>query len=211
MANIQIDITENGTTTLATAGKYCDRNIDVNVAVPSAVTESLEVFDNGTYKPPVGVDGFSEVIVNVATSGGGSSDNDSENMLKALIDKSITSVIVPDGTTKIGDYTFYMCNSLTSAFLPEGITSIGKSAFDSCGKLAQINFPEGITKIDMYAFNGCAGLTSITLPSTITSINTSAFNNCTNLKTINVPWASGAVRNAPWGAYDATINYNVTV
>ena len=28
--NIRIDITENGTTTLATAGKYCDRNIDVN-------------------------------------------------------------------------------------------------------------------------------------------------------------------------------------
>ena len=29
--NIRIDITENGTTTLATAGKYCDRNIDVSV------------------------------------------------------------------------------------------------------------------------------------------------------------------------------------
>lgn len=36
MANIQIPITENGTTTLATAGKYCDRNIEVNVNVPSA-------------------------------------------------------------------------------------------------------------------------------------------------------------------------------
>ena len=33
--NTQINITENGTTTLATAGKYCDRNIDVNVNVPS--------------------------------------------------------------------------------------------------------------------------------------------------------------------------------
>ena len=29
--NTQINITKNGTTTLATAGKYCDRNIDVNV------------------------------------------------------------------------------------------------------------------------------------------------------------------------------------
>lgn len=33
MANTQIDIKENGTTVLATAGKYCDRNIDVNVNV----------------------------------------------------------------------------------------------------------------------------------------------------------------------------------
>ena len=31
--NTQINITKNGTTTLATAGKYCDRNIDVNVEV----------------------------------------------------------------------------------------------------------------------------------------------------------------------------------
>lgn len=35
MANTQISITNNGTTTLATAGKYCDRNIDINVEVQS--------------------------------------------------------------------------------------------------------------------------------------------------------------------------------
>ena len=33
MSNIAINITKNGTTTLATAGKYCDRNIDVSVDV----------------------------------------------------------------------------------------------------------------------------------------------------------------------------------
>lgn len=36
MANIEINITENGTTTLATAGKYCDRNVDVVVDVAGA-------------------------------------------------------------------------------------------------------------------------------------------------------------------------------
>lgn len=33
MENIKITIAENGTTTLATAGKYCDRNVDVEVNV----------------------------------------------------------------------------------------------------------------------------------------------------------------------------------
>ena len=33
MANTQITISKNGKTTLATAGKYCDRNIDINVEV----------------------------------------------------------------------------------------------------------------------------------------------------------------------------------
>ena len=35
MANTQISISQNGKTTLATAGKYCERNIDINVAVAS--------------------------------------------------------------------------------------------------------------------------------------------------------------------------------
>ncbi len=38
----EINITENGTTTLATAGKYCDRNIEVNVNVPTYNTELAE-------------------------------------------------------------------------------------------------------------------------------------------------------------------------
>lgn len=36
MANTIIDITNNGITTLATAGKYCDRNIDINVNVTAS-------------------------------------------------------------------------------------------------------------------------------------------------------------------------------
>ncbi len=43
MANTQINITENGTTTLATAGKYCDRNVDVNVNVPAKPTQFTNV------------------------------------------------------------------------------------------------------------------------------------------------------------------------
>ena len=38
MANHKIAVTENGTKTLLTAGKYCDRNIDVLVNVPSLDT-----------------------------------------------------------------------------------------------------------------------------------------------------------------------------
>jgi hypothetical protein len=45
MANTQVNITANGTTTLATAGKYCDRNIDVNVAVPGKASEFTNLYD----------------------------------------------------------------------------------------------------------------------------------------------------------------------
>lgn len=45
MANHQINITANGTKTLATAGKYCDRNIDVNVNVPAKATQFTNLYD----------------------------------------------------------------------------------------------------------------------------------------------------------------------
>ena len=45
MANTQINISANGTTTLATAGKYCDRNIDVNVDVPGKPTQFTNLYD----------------------------------------------------------------------------------------------------------------------------------------------------------------------
>lgn len=45
MANTQINIAANGTTTLATAGKYCDRNIDVNVDVAGKSTQFTNLYD----------------------------------------------------------------------------------------------------------------------------------------------------------------------
>jgi hypothetical protein len=67
MANTQIDIVTNGTTTLATAGKYCDRNIDVNVAVPASgitPTGSINITSNGTHN----VANYASAVVNVPTA-----------------------------------------------------------------------------------------------------------------------------------------------
>ena len=67
MANTQINITANGTSTLATAGKYCDRNIDVNVNVPVPSgyikpTGSKTITENGTHD----VTQYASAVVNVA-------------------------------------------------------------------------------------------------------------------------------------------------
>lgn len=67
MANTQINISANGTTTLATAGKYCDRNIDVNtnVPVPSGYIKpsgSKTITDNGTHD----VTQYASAVVDVA-------------------------------------------------------------------------------------------------------------------------------------------------
>ena len=114
------------------------------------------------------------------------------------------------GYTAIRPYAFYKCTNLALTSLPSGLTSIGANAFNKCRSLALTSLPSGITSIGINVFRDCTGLTSITFNGKPNSISSSAFNRCTNLKTINVPWASGEVANAPWGATNATINYNYT-
>ena len=124
--------------------------------------------------------------------------------------KNLALTSLPSGITSIGDSAFSYCTNLALTSLPSGLTVIGNYAFNSCTKLALTSLPSGITSIGASTFENCTGLTSITFKGKPRSIHSTAFNGCTNLKTINVPWASGEVANAPWGATNATINYNYT-
>ena len=67
--NIKVLVQENGTTTLATAGTYCETDIDVAVNVPSNVIGGFEIniTENGVYPlaAPDGYDGVSSATVNV--------------------------------------------------------------------------------------------------------------------------------------------------
>jgi hypothetical protein len=58
---------------------------------------------------------------------------------------------------------FYGCTSLTSIVIPEGVTSIGDLAFLGCTGLTSIVIPEGVTSIGDMAFWGCISLTSIVI------------------------------------------------
>ena len=115
---------------------------------------------------------------------------------------------LPEGLTTIGSSAFQNCTNLALTSLPEGITSINSFVFFNCTNLALTSLPEGITSIGHYAFGSCTNLKSLTFKGTPTTISSSAFEYCNNLTTINVPWSEGAVSNAPWGATNATINYN---
>ena len=117
---------------------------------------------------------------------------------------------LPSGIKSIGDHAFLRCTNLALTSLPSGLTSIGDGAFMDCTNLALTSLPSGIKSIGVYALKNCTGLTSITFTGKPTTISSAAFAGCTNLTTINVPWAEGEVANAPWGATNATMNYNYT-
>lgn len=52
--------------------------------------------------------------------------------------RSLTSLVIPDSVTNIGDYAFWNCRSLTNIVIPNSVTSIGDNAFDD------YNFPNDI-------------------------------------------------------------------
>ena len=135
---------------------------------------------------------------------------DDATLLQNIIEKSCISITLPNNITSIGGYAFYNCKSLTSIIIPDSVTNIGRYAFNNCTGLTSVTIPDSVISIDSYAFLNCTGLTSITIPDSVTSIGSNTFQNCTNLLTINVPWAEGEVAGAPWGATNATINYNYT-
>ena len=100
---------------------------------------------------------------------------------------SITSVIISDGVTSIGDYTFNTCTGLTSVTIPNSVTSIGDYAFYRCSGLTSVTIPNGVTSIGDYAFQYCTGLTSVTISNSVTSIGDYAFSRCSGLTSVTIP------------------------
>ena len=66
--------------------------------------------------------------------------------------KLLTSFVIPDGVTSIGDEAFYNCTSLTSIEIPNSVTSIGDRAFCNCYSLTSVIIGEGVTSIGVSAF-----------------------------------------------------------
>jgi hypothetical protein len=115
-----------------------------------------------------------------------------------LIERTGTSVQIPAGTTKIGNYAFYVYSTLSTVTIPDSVASIGeyafgtsgltsvtipasvhaisKSCFAYCNKLATVSLPDTLTTIAQNAFTGCSALTALTIPANVTTIGANALN-----------------------------------
>lgn len=93
-------------------------------------------------------------------------------------------LIIPDGFTSIGNYSFYNCSTLTNLIIPSSVTKIGAYAFYNCSALTNVIIPRGVTEIGAHAFFNCSALTSATIPDTITKIGAEAFV-CEKLKEVH--------------------------
>lgn len=65
--------------------------------------------------------------------------------------KTLKSVVLPDGMTKLGAYSFYNCTKLESVVLPANLKTIGSQSLSATG-LTTINIPASVTEIAYRAF-----------------------------------------------------------
>ena len=183
--NTQINIKENGTTTLATAGKYCDRNIDVVVDIPADI------------------DG---IIARTATE----YTNDSATSIGqyAFVNYTdLTSVEFASVDTAYA-YAFQNCTNLATvnfpslvntgnyAFASSGITSVtaenfpklsglGTSVFNGCTSLQTVEIVNYLYYPGNYIFSGCTGLKRAKI-SSVNTLGLGSFNDCTSLESLEI-------------------------
>ena len=140
------------------------------------------ITENGTYTADEGYTGLGTVTVDVAATGG------DDDVAASIIDGTCEELVIPKTATKIREYCFYNHAGLKTVIVPENIKTIERYAF-RCSTL------ETVTLLTKELDNAWSTATNV-------------FHE--NLKTLNVGWNEGAYSGAPWGAKNATINYNYT-
>jgi len=120
-------------------------------------------------------------------------------------DASISTIVLSDGITGIGAYSFYESTAL-SVYIPDSVQTIGDSAFQSSAlinvtipgsvkkigndafydvsNLVSATVASGVETIGEQAFRGCTSLTYMDFPASITSVGAGAFTSCKNMKSV---------------------------
>lgn len=115
---------------------------------------------------------------------------------------NITSVIIPEGVTAIGEYAFDCCTSLVSVTIPSSVNSSDLYAFRNCESLTGVYITDiaAWCEIDFHFYDSLSNplyyaknlyldhelVTDLVIPDSVTSINRSAFQ-CCNITSVIIP------------------------
>ena len=99
---------------------------------------------------------------------------------------ALTSVTIGSGVASIGNYAFSGCSLLASIEIPNSVATIGTNVFQNCSKLTSVTMGSGVASIGNYAFSGCSLLASIEIPNSVATIGTYVFQNCTALESVSI-------------------------
>ena len=119
---------------------------------PIGTTKGIyyDLSSDGTYYEVIGYEGTAKRVIIAETY-----NNLPVKTIysEAFKNTEITSVVIPDSVTSIGDRAFYYCNFLTSVVIGDSVTSIGDQAFDCCRSLTSVVIGDSVISIGEDAFS----------------------------------------------------------
>ena len=85
--------------------------------------------------------------------------------------ESITSIVIEDGVTGIGNCAFRSMSAVTSLSIGNSVTVIGENAFKDCEALTSIAIPDSVTELKGYCFYSCGSLNTIEIGTGLTTLD----------------------------------------
>lgn len=113
-----------------------------------------------------------------------------EDMYRQVLMNTATSVVVPEGVTKLRYRMFCSATNMTDITLPSTLASInGTYVFEGCTSLTHVYYNNSTTALAQGTFSGCNAITDIAnvIPSGATVIANEQFRGCNGLTDVVVP------------------------
>ena len=141
---------------------------------------------------------------------------------EAFRESTITSVVIPNTVTAIGNRAFYLCTQLSgTVVIPNSVNTVGYTAFCRCDRMTEVvlpakdvtyghgcfqttgltgtlTLPEGLVTISSNMFRNNNKLTNIVIPNTVTTISQDAFAYCDKLEAVQIPNSVTTIQDNPF-------------
>ncbi len=124
--------------------------------------------------------------------------------------KALTTVVLPNSATAIGQAALAACPALTQVTMGTALTTIGDYAFNACTSLQSVNIPSSVSTVGVGSFSRCPALTSVNVttcdtPAEALTIGDEAFMDCPALSNVNLGENVTSLGNAAFAGTGLTV------